>query len=222
MKKRGEGHQVIKVCTIGDQSFGLHNLNRLLKRSNRVRIFHRDDTNSSRNIRDGAKTIFILDTAAVGPPLSRCLRTLRSLFPKGCVLALGKRIPDDELCRLISMGVDGFLHYDEIEQDLRSALCSLAEGRPWIAPEVLAQYLAYSRRSQHTQPEANLTERESEVLGLVARAFSNKEISTQLGIAERTVKFHLGNAFAKLGVNSRQAAVERMKVILDAAPQPSL
>jgi DNA-binding NarL/FixJ family response regulator len=216
--RRQVHRRCFKVCTIGEQSFGSHKLNQLLKNNRQFRLLQEENADSGERLEDGAETVLILDALSAGSALSGRLRLLRARFPKGRVLALGNKIPSDEQCRLIHLGVDGFLRYEEIERQLRPALRAMTEGRPWIAPEVLAQYVAYSR-SAHTQSETNLTKRELEVLGLVARAFSNKEISDQLHITESTVKFHLANAFTKLGVDNRRAAVERMKTAMGTTPQ---
>ena len=63
-----------------------------------------------------------------------------------------------------------------------------------------------SRRPAKTRLSGGLTEREAEVLRLVAAGMSNKTIAAQLGLSDKTVERHLGNIFAKLGVNSRAAA----------------
>lgn len=220
MKNRSVARASIKVCTIG-APFGSHKLRQLLQARIQVALFHAEHPNSGEWLGDGTRVIFILESAAAASSVSHRLRILRARFPKARFLAIGRQTSADELCRLIYQGVDGFLEYEEIDRQLWTALRSLAEGHLWIPPEVFAQYVAYSRQLR-TESGNNLTERELEVLGLVARGFSNKEVSSQLQITESTVKFHLGNAFEKLGVNSRQAAVERMKAILEPAPQYAL
>ncbi len=86
----------------------------------------------------------------------------------------------------------------------------MAEGHLWVVPDILEQYVRYASALSHHKAVRGdaLTGRERRIIELVQRRMSNKEISSILGITESTVKFHLTNIFAKLGVNDRHAVVE--------------
>jgi DNA-binding NarL/FixJ family response regulator len=89
----------------------------------------------------------------------------------------------------------------------------VSHGGSALDPEVVKQLLA---QQQDDDPLAQLTPREREVLALVARGFANKRIARELGIAEKTVKTHVGHVLAKLGVTDRtQAAVHAVRMGLD-------
>jgi DNA-binding NarL/FixJ family response regulator len=124
------------------------------------------------------------------------------------VLLLTNEVED--AIKLASFPVWGVLSLDASSEELAAALRALAEGL-WVGSPVLMQNLL----ERHALPEMEdaevvadpLTEREHEVLQLVAEGLANKQIALSLNISEHTVKFHLSSLYAKLGVTSRTEAV---------------
>jgi DNA-binding NarL/FixJ family response regulator len=116
----------------------------------------------------------------------------------------------DDAAKLTDYPVWGILSPDASSEELAAALHALAEGL-WVGSPVLIQNLL----ERHALPEMedaelvadSLTEREHEVLQLVAEGLANKQIALSLNISEHTVKFHLSSLYAKLGVTSRTEAV---------------
>ena len=109
-------------------------------------------------------------------------------------------------------GASGFLLKDTPSDQLVAAVRSVAAGDAVVSPSVtrrlLARWVADDVTPRVPRPElAELTEREHEVLGLVARARSNAEIAAELFLSEATVKTHVGRVLAKLGVRDRVQAV---------------
>lgn len=107
---------------------------------------------------------------------------------------------------MVAAGAAGYLIKDEAPAAIAAAVRAAARGERWFSPAVAAWVgaIAEHRRAG----AAGLTERERAVLRLAAEGQPNKEIAWRLGIAERTVEFHLGNTFRKLGLSSRvEAAV---------------
>jgi NarL family two-component system response regulator LiaR len=84
------------------------------------------------------------------------------------------------------------------------AIRAAARGESWLSPKVAAKVM---KRAISEEEEVPLTGRELEVLRLMAKGWSNKEIARELNITERTVKFHVSNILSKLGVFSRTEAV---------------
>lgn len=120
------------------------------------------------------------------------------------VLALSAHDDDCYLAEMWKAGAWGYLLKEEPPERIASAIQQVARGEfRWTVPQI--------RRVQHRQEwEARwrqLTEREREVLGLIAQGLSSKEIARQLGLAARTVDFHVANILQKLGVVSRLEAV---------------
>ena len=123
--------------------------------------------------------------------------------PETRVVVLTTYDSDSDILRAVEAGATGYLLKDAPEETLYEAIRAVAEGRPLLAPSATTLLMERTRR----QPEENLSGREVEVLGLVARGSSNREIAEALWISEATVKSHLIRIYAKLGVTDRTAAV---------------
>ena len=119
------------------------------------------------------------------------------------VLVLTTYDTDADIVRAVEAGARGYLLKDAPTPVLTEAIRRAARGETVLAPPVAARLA--DRLRAPAGPE--LTAREVEVLGLVARGHSNADIGRRLFIAEATVKTHLIRAFAKLGVADRTAAV---------------
>ena len=110
---------------------------------------------------------------------------------------------DHDILKAVEAGATGYLLKDTPRSELIRAIRAAAGGATVLAPVVAAKLLGRSRAPAHLE----LTVRELEVLGLVAKGRTNSEIGQALYIGEATVKTHLLHAFAKLGVDDRTAAV---------------
>ncbi|GAA4917392.1 two component transcriptional regulator, LuxR family [Stackebrandtia albiflava] len=119
---------------------------------------------------------------------------------------------DDYIYEALRYGASGFLLKDAPPEDLIAAVRVVAEGEALLAPSVTRRLIAEFARSRPAAPVrsarlAELTERELDVLRLVARGMSNKEIAGALFVSEQTVKTHINRIFAKLGLRDRAQAV---------------
>jgi DNA-binding NarL/FixJ family response regulator len=122
------------------------------------------------------------------------------------VLALSAYSDDVHLRSMLEAGAVGYLIKDEAAEVIADAVRAAVRGDIWFSPAVAARADAWAR-GEWGLPVV-LTEREAEVLRLVAGGKANKEIARALAVAERTVEFHISNLLAKLGVASRvEAAV---------------
>jgi DNA-binding NarL/FixJ family response regulator len=106
--------------------------------------------------------------------------------------------------RWLLRGVWGVVAYDRYEGELGRALETLASGQLWVPASVIMQYLRIEKTHCLLPSASTLTEREEEILGLLMRRLSNKEIASILRITPRTVKFHVGNILHKLQATSRK------------------
>jgi DNA-binding NarL/FixJ family response regulator len=120
------------------------------------------------------------------------------------VLVLTTYDTDADIVRAVEAGAMGYLLKDAPRAVLADAVRAAARGETVLAPPVVAR-LAHHLRSSPAGPD--LTAREVEVLGCVARGLSNAQVGRELFIGEATVKTHLLRAFEKLGVTDRTAAV---------------
>ncbi|MDR1808669.1 MAG: response regulator transcription factor [Propionibacteriaceae bacterium] len=119
---------------------------------------------------------------------------------------------DEYLLAAIRAGASGFLLKDAPPEDLLAAIRTVHSGDAVIAPAStrrLIEHVAAQPAGRVPDPAAfdDLTEREREVLGLMARGLSNHEIAETLVVAEATVKTHVGRILAKLGARDRVQAV---------------
>jgi DNA-binding NarL/FixJ family response regulator len=127
---------------------------------------------------------------------------IKALQPEVHVLVLTTYDTDADILRAIEAGATGYLLKDAPREELFRAIRAAARGEAVLAPGVAARLMDRMR----APAEEALTAREIEVLSLVARGASNKEIARQLHISEATVKTHLVHIYGKLGVADRTAA----------------
>lgn len=111
---------------------------------------------------------------------------------------------EDEAIRLLQRGYRGYLGPDDPLSRLKLALEALRRGEIWASRELLTRTLG-------TLAAPQLTEREQEVLKLLAGGLSNRAIAERLGISERTVKAHVSNLFDKHGVRNRTELVSQLQ-----------
>ena len=120
---------------------------------------------------------------------------------------------DDYVYQALRAGASGFLLKDATSAELIHAVHVIAAGDALLAPSVTRRLIADFARQPHPDPPfptttlGALTQRESEVLQLIARGMSNAEISDTLVIAEQTTKTHIGRILAKLDLRDRAQAV---------------
>jgi DNA-binding NarL/FixJ family response regulator len=137
---------------------------------------------------------------------------LRGLDEPLDVLVLTTFGEDEVLWGAIEAGAAGFVLKDSSAEDLIAAVRAVAGGGAWFDPGVATRML--ERYREVVAPAARdvarleeLTDREHDVLRLMARGATNAEIATALFVAEATVKTHVGSIFGKLGVRDRAAAI---------------
>jgi DNA-binding NarL/FixJ family response regulator len=126
------------------------------------------------------------------------------------VIALTSVLEDASVVGAVRAGAMGYLLKDTQADDLCAAIKAAAAGQVQLSPQAAARLLREVRAPE--SPEA-LTERESDVLRLLAQGKANKEIARTLAIGDQTVKSHVGRILAKLGVQSRtQAALQAVRM----------
>jgi len=134
------------------------------------------------------------------------IRRIRALPDPPVVLVLTTYDSDAQILAAIEAGATGYLLKDAPRETLFAAVRSAAAGGSPIAPAVAARLVARLQRTAGSDQEP-LSAREIEVVALVARGASNREIARDLRISEATVKTHLIHIFGKLEVGDRTSAV---------------
>ena len=130
-------------------------------------------------------------------------RVIRRELPDTQVVALTSVLEDASVTGAVRAGAIGYLLKNTGSDELCRAIKAAAEGQVQLAPEAAARLMR--EVSAPKDPQA-LTERETEVLKLIARGMANRQIARSLYIGEKTVKTHVSNILLKLGVNSRTQA----------------
>ena len=142
---------------------------------------------------------------------------IRRELPDVEAIALTSVLDDNSVVGAVRAGAIGYLLKDTEADDLRRAIKAAAAGQVQLSPKAAARLMREVRAPD--SPEA-LTEREIDVLRLLAQGQANKQIAGSLQIGEKTVKTHVSNILAKLGVPSRtQAALYAVRIGLVSADQ---
>ena len=134
------------------------------------------------------------------------MRELRRLRPASRVIVLTSFADDDRLLPAIQAGAAGYLLKNVEPRELARAVRAAHAGEALLDPAVAARLVETIAQPAGEPPLPRLTPREREVLALLGRGLSNKRIARELGVAEKTVKTHVGHVLAKLGVADRTQA----------------
>ncbi len=129
---------------------------------------------------------------------------IRRELPETEVIALTSVLESASVVGVVKAGAIGYLLKDTRASELRRAIKAAAAGQVQLSPQASAYLMREVRASELPEP---LTERETEVLRLLAQGQSNKQIARHLHVVEDTVKTHVRHILAKLGVQSRTQAV---------------
>jgi DNA-binding NarL/FixJ family response regulator len=129
------------------------------------------------------------------------VRQIRERDPLAKVIVLTTYDTDEDISRALKAGAKAYILKDIAADRLIECIHDVLAGKTYLAPQAAAKLAEGVTRIQ-------LTPRELATLRLIADGKANKEIATDLGISERTVKTHLGHLFTKLGVTSRTEAVK--------------
>jgi DNA-binding NarL/FixJ family response regulator len=149
------------------------------------------------------------------------IRRLREAGVKSHILVLTTFIDDERVRDAIRAGATGYLLKDVLRPELVQAIHLASEGKPALHPEVQHRIIRHVVTPTPASLVEDLTQREREVLGLLARGRSNKEIAAALHLSHGTVKTYVTAILGKLGVADRtQAALYAVKHGLEAtAPE---
>ena len=153
--------------------------------------------------------VFILDAYSLLDRLIETSRILRMQYPRSKFLALGSIETDscESMLRLLFAGINGAVKIrGQWQIEFLEAVREILTGNLWFPPNVIAEYVKHTNSLIEVQtcPDRSLTARENQILQLMIRRRSNKEIAGTLRITERTVKFHVSNVLAKIRIGRRR------------------
>ena len=204
---------MIRVCLVDDQTLVRQGIRSLLELSDSIRVIAEagDGVQAVETIPRVKPDVVLLDMRMPG---MSGLDVLNALAAKGELppTIILTTFDDDQIVLAgLKAGARGYLLKDVSLDQLVDAVKTVAEGGSLVAPMVTQRLLSGLERMHNEfvsldRPDP-LTERETEILRLMAGGYSNKEIANSLSVAEGTVKNHVSNILSKLGVRDRTRAV---------------
>ena len=204
---------MIEVCLVDDQTLVRQGIRSLLELSDSIRVVAEagDGMQAVEVIPRVKPDVVLLDMRMPGMSGLDVLNALAGTnqLPPTIILTT---FDDDQLVLAgLKAGARGYLLKDVSLDQLVDAVKTVAAGGSLVAPVVTQRLLSGLERMQNEfvsldRPDP-LTDRETEILRLMAGGYSNKEIANSLGVAEGTVKNHVSNILSKLGVRDRTRAV---------------
>ncbi|MGC5168185.1 response regulator [Luteimicrobium sp. DT211] len=160
-------------------------------------------------VADTAPDVLLLDVRMAHVDGITALRALLARRPDARVLVVTTFENDDHVLDALAAGAHGFLLKRARPEEIVQAVRVVARGDSLVFPETVRRLAAGRTPSDTLRQDARLTDREAEVLRLVAAGMSNQEIANDLYLGVETVRTHVGNVLAKLGVRDRTQAVVR-------------
>lgn len=204
---------MISVMLVDDQNLVRMGVRSLLELAGEIEVVAEaaDGAEAIRTIPEVAPDVVLLDMRMPGLSGVDVLRRLNDSGELPPTIILTTFDDDDLVLAGIRHGAKGYLLKDVALEDLVAAIKTVAAGGSIVKPAVTERLLKgladlNTEFSALDRPDP-LTERETEILRLMAGGYSNKEIASSLGVAEGTVKNHVSNILSKLGVRDRTRAV---------------
>jgi DNA-binding NarL/FixJ family response regulator len=205
----------LRVCVVEDETLVRHGIRKLLELGDRVEVVAeaRDGEEALARIAETRPDVVVLDVRMPKLDGIGVLKALRQRDGAPPCLVLTTFDDREVTLAAIREGARGFLRKDVSLDQLLEAIEALAAGGTYLQPAVTESLLRGLDGARRALPSPSLalveplTPREAEVLGLMAGAYTNREIAEALGTAEGTVKIHVSNILSKLGARDRTQAV---------------
>ncbi len=204
MSEKAETDDVVRICVLvaDDHPVVRAGLAAVISQQPELELVAEaeDGRQAVTSFREHMPDVVLMDLRMPGMDGVAAIRAIRSEFPDARILALTTYEGDVDIHRALEAGARGYLLKDMLLTDVLAAIRAVHRGERVIPPVVAARLAEFT-------PRADLTAREVEVLQLVARGLSNPAVARAIGRTDETVKLHLKNIFAKLGVADRTGAV---------------
>ena len=151
--------------------------------------------------------IVLMDLAMPTVDGVEATRRIKAAAPEVEVIVLTSFVEDDQVTAVIQAGAIGYVLKSADPADILAAIRAARHGEVHLDPAVARRLMRAMAKPKTQELAEPLTEREREVLVLLARGAANKVIAHELGVTEKTAKGHVGNILGKLGLTSRTQAV---------------
>jgi len=156
---------------------------------------------------EGPVDVVILDISMPGIKAVDVIRRLGKSHPAIKVLVLTAHGDKGTITSILKAGAHGYILKEEDPFVVPEAIRSVIKGRNWVGPSVATLMMGKFRENPSETNSGVLTEKECEVIRLIADGLSTRDIASRTHMAERTVEFHISNIYDKLGVTTRPSAV---------------
>jgi two-component system response regulator DegU len=154
-----------------------------------------------------ATDIIILDISMPGIKAAEVIKRIGKSHPDTKILVLTAHGDKGTIMSMLKAGAHGYVLKDEDPEVVPDAIRTVMSGKNWVSPSVTTLMVGKLRDGKPKSNSSVLTEREIEVIRLIADGLTTKDIASRLNIADRTVEFNVSNIYDKLGVNTRGAIV---------------
>ena len=174
--------QMLDVCTDGDQLLALI-------------VKHTPD-------------IALIDISMPGSSTENIIKSVDALGVKTKLIALTMHLEPDRAVGLLKLGLNGYVVKDAAFEELEAAIIAVADGEEYVSPTIVTAIHEFDGHSDESH-DILLTDRELEVVQYLSEGMTNKMIARQLGVSERTVRFHVANCCLKLNACRRSHVVAK-------------
>jgi two-component system NarL family response regulator len=191
----------IQVLIANDQLLVREGLATILERQKQIEVIARVGKLSEilETVRLHRPQVLLIDLRLEGLDAIETVRQIHDLFPSAAILMVSNYDGSEDIHRALRAGALGYVLTDVSDSELVEAIQLVSSGRRHISPQIAAKLAERMNRS-------TLTPREMDVLQLIVRGKSNKEIANYLKVGEETVKYHVKGILGKLGVADRTQA----------------
>ena len=210
----GGGSEKIAVVLVDDHAIVRQGLRTYLELQPDIEVVGEasDGREAVGVVRDTLPDIVLMDLVMPNSDGVEATRAITGMAPSTRVIVLTSFSEDEKVFASIKAGAQGYLMKDVLPQDLVKAIRTVYKGEAQLDPEIARKLMHEFTNPQPTTPRHDLTERELEVLRLIAHGKTNKDISEDLVLSEKTVKTHVSNILQKLHLSDRtQAAVYALR-----------
>jgi NarL family two-component system response regulator LiaR len=205
---------MIRVLIADDHSLVREGLRALISSEPGIEVVGEaaDGEEAMRQVRSLQPDVILLDLVMPRKGGIEAIREITRENPQARILVLTSFADDDKVFSAIKAGALGYLLKDSSPQELLQAIRHVYQGESSLDPTIALKLIREFKRpselpsTSDSTVERALTEREMQVLSLVAQGLTNQEIAESLGIGERTVRTHVGNILAKLHLANRTQA----------------
>ena len=213
-----EGHgqterEPIRVLVVDDQQLFRRGLTMLLAVEPGLEVVGEagDGVEGTELAASSAPDVVLLDVRMPKRSGIEACKAIKEAVPSAKIIMLTVSDEEADLYEAVKSGASGYLLKDSSIEEVAQGIRVVADGQSLISPsmaiKLIDEFKQMSRPERETGPALRLTERELDVLRLVAQGLSNKEIASRLFISENTVKNHVRNMLEKLQLHSRMEAV---------------